>query len=475
MNQATTTRRSLIQSAAALTALPAIRSQAQSSRRPNILFIFPDQLRFDWTGANPEIGVRTPNLDLLAARGVRFTRAAVASPLCAPSRACLASGMEYERCGVPSNGTDFPLERQTYYRLLRDSGYHVTGCGKFDLAKKSNNQGVDGKLHLTDWGFTDGVNNAGKHDAMKGAKNPSDPYMAFLQRRNLSQTHVDDFAKRKGYDATFPTALPDDAYCDNWLAQNGMDLIKASPKGKPWHLVVNFTGPHSPMDITASMEKLVRGRNFPQPNRNTEYDAATHVRIRQNYSAMVENVDRWLGLYIEMLKSRGELDNTLIVFSSDHGEMLGDHNMWGKIKPLQASVGVPLVVAGPGVAKGVASGALVSVMDLAATYLDYAGAARPKAMDSRSLRAVLEGKTKRHRDHLLSGLDPWRMVNDGRYKLVRGFSMESGRKGKAAAGGGETELLFDMKNDPLENENLAKRMPAEVTRLAKVLNFPAKP
>ena len=152
--------------------------------------------------------------------------------------------MEYERCGVPSNATDFPIERQTYYRLLRDGGYHVTGCGKLDLAKKSNNQGVDGKLHLTDWGFSDGVNNAGKHDAMKGAKTPSDPYMAFLQRRNLIQTHVDDFEKRKGYDATFPTPLPDDAYCDNWLAQNGMDLIKAAPKGKPWHLVVNFTGPH---------------------------------------------------------------------------------------------------------------------------------------------------------------------------------------------------------------------------------------
>lgn len=462
MDQSTPTRRTLLRKAAALTAIPAIRGYAQSSSRPNILFLFPDQLRFDWTGSNPAVPVRTPNLDRLAARGVSFTRAIVASPLCAPSRACLAAGKEYDRCGVPGNGADFPLQQQTYYRLLRDGGYHVIGCGKLDLAKAGNNQGLDGKLHLTDWGFSDGVNNAGKHDAIRGAKTPTDPYMAFLQRRHLIEAHVNDFEKRKGYGATFPTPLPDDAYCDNWLAQNGIDLIKASPKGKPWHLAVNFTGPHPPMDITVSMEKMVRGRNFPQPNRNTEYDAATHVSIRQNYTAMIENIDRWIETYIELLKSRGELENTLIVYSSDHGEMLGDHNMWGKTKPLQASVGVPLVVAGPGVAKGVASDALVSVMDLAATYLDYAGVNRPKDMDSRSFRGVLEGKSKRHRDHVLSGLGPWRLVNDGRYKLVRGFSMGSG---------GETELLFDMKNDPLENENAAKRMPAEVARLAKLLVF----
>ena len=163
----------------------------------------------------------------------------------------------------------------------------------------------------------------------------------------------------------------------------------------------------------------------------------------------------------ELLKSRGEFENTLIVYSSDHGEMPGDHNMWGKTKPLQPSVGVPLVVAGPGVEKGVTSDAMVSVMDLAATYLDYAGVTRPKEMDSRSFRPVLEGKTNKHRDYLLSGLGPWRMVNDGRYKLVRGFSMEKS--------GGETELLFDMKNDPLENNNIAKNKPAEVARLAKLL------
>jgi len=462
MDQVTSSRRTLLKTAASLAALPAFGGQAQLARRPNILFFFPDQLRYDWTGLTPESGVRTPNLNQLAARGVQFRRAVVASPLCAPSRACLASGREYESCGVPSNKTDYPLEQQTYYRLLRDAGYHVTCCGKVDLSKASNNQGVDGKLHLADWGFSDGINNAGKHDAMKGAMTPYDPYMTYLKSRNLSQVHVDDYERRHGkeYAATFPTPLPDDAYCDNWLANNGLDLIKGTPKGKPWHLQVNFTGPHSPMDITASMERKVRGRDFPSPNHSTEFTRETHSLIRQNYTAMVENVDRWLGVYIELLKSRGEFDNTLIVFSSDHGDLLGDHNMWGKSKPMQSSVGVPLVVAGPGVAKGVSSDALVSVMDLAATYLDYGGVARPRQMDSRTVRPLLEGRSTKHRSHLLSGLNDWRMVDDGRYKFIRGFQMEDSP---------EKELLFDMKNDPKENDNLAKRKPEEVARLAKLL------
>jgi arylsulfatase len=458
------TRREFLKTAGALSLLPRLASGAS---RPNILFVFPDQHRYDWTGANPKVPVRTPNLNWLAGRGVSFQRAVVASPLCAPSRACLAAGKEYDRCGVPSNNADYPVTQPTYYGLLRQSGYHVAGCGKFDLAKGEHDQGIDGKRHLAEWGFSDGINNAGKHDAIRGANEPKDPYMAYLQRRGLLQVHVDDFKKRKGYDATFPTPLPEEAYCDNWLAQNGLNLLKAVPKGKPWHLVLNFTGPHPPMDITIGMEKLCRGRNFPQPNRNSEYPPETHVRIRQNYSAMVENIDRWLGIYLERLKKRGELENTLIVWSSDHGEMLGDHDMWGKSKPFQPSVGVPLVMAGPGIAQGASSNALVSTIDLAATYLDYAGVAKPKEMDSRSLRSLLEGKARSHREYVLSGLGAWRMVSDERYKLIHGFGPEG--KQKAAKKAGAAPLLYDMQADPLENVNIAGRTPAVVERLGKLI------
>lgn len=457
------TRRGFFSKAAALAGLP-----AAAAPPPNILFLFPDQWRFDWTGANSALDVRTPHLDALARRGARFTRAIVPSPLCAPSRACLASGKEYERCGVPNNGYDYPLDQPTFYQALRARGYAVLGCGKFDLHKKTQDWGLDGKRLLKEYGFTDGIDNAGKHDAINsGAVTPKDPYMAYLHRRGLAAVHVEDFRKRKGkeFGATFPTPLDEEAYCDNWLAQNGLNLLRAVPKGKPWFLQVNFTGPHSPMDITARMEKLVRGRTYPQPNRNTQFPPEVHVAIRQNYTAMCENIDRWVGLYLKEIESRGETSNTLVVFSSDHGEMLGDHDRWGKSVPYQPSVGVPLYAAGPGVKSGVVSDALVSIMDLTATFLDYAGATPLKPSDSRSLRPLLEGRTRNHRAFLRSGLNAWRVVWDGRYKLVTGFDPAQSPKGRADT----APLLFDLEADPLENTNLAAREPGRVKKLRELL------
>ncbi len=458
------TRRELLKVAAsvgALSILPdGLLAADNQPERPNILLLFPDQHRYDWVPWNARVPVRMPNLTALSSRGVRFNWAFTPSPVCAPARACLAAGKEYDRCGVRSNGVDYPIAQTTFYKLLRDSGYHVMGCGKFDLNKPSRNWGLDGKRLLNEWGFSDGIDSAGKQDAVAaGRKEPRDPYMAFLEKRGLRMKHVEDFQKRSqtGHSATFPTPLPDDAYCDNWIGQNGIDLIRSVPEGKPWFLQVNFTGPHPPWDITESMTKLYQGVGFPQPNGGKNLTPEQNVAVRRNYSAMITNIDRWVGVYVDELRKRGELGNTLIIYSSDHGEMLNDHGRWSKSVPYQPSVGVPLVVAGPGAKGGVVSDALVSTMDLAATALDYAGIVRPADMDSLSLRAVLEGKKESHRDHVLSGLSRWRAVFDGRYKLVRGFE------------GSEDTLLFDLKEDPLENRNIAAEHKDTVERLSRLI------
>ncbi len=439
----------------------------KSSLSPNLLFLFPDQHRFDWVGSNSDLPVRTPVLDRIERTGVKFNKAVVASPLCAPSRACLAAGKEYDRCRVLGNGYDFPLDQTTFYQLLRDSGYHVMGCGKFDLHKKTENWGLDGKRLLPEWGFSDGIDNEGKWDGWRNLHKPTGPYNVFLNERGVAQVHYDDFAKRRGrnqFAYTEPTPLPEDAYCDNWIGQNGLDLMRAAPAGKPWFLQVNFSGPHEPMDITRRMESICRDREFPQPNHCREFTPEVHNAIRQNYSAMVENIDRWCGKLIEEVEERGQLDNTLIVFSSDHGEMLGDHNRWAKRTPYDPSARVPLAVSGPGVRKGALTDALVSVMDLAATFLDYAGVKRPDAMDSLSIRPVIEGRAEHHRAQLLSGLGPWRMVWDGRYKLITGFDPDSPNPVEPER---PRPLLFDTEKDPLENTNLAGEFPETVRQLAK--------
>ena len=137
------TRRRFFKSAAAtcaISAAPSLVKAANTTRGPNILFFLPDQHRFDWLGTMQHVPVPTPNLDSLGARGVRFSRAVCPSPVCAPSRACLASGKQYDRNGgVWGNGNNYPVRQTTYYTLLRDAGYRVLGCGKFDLDKASHN------------------------------------------------------------------------------------------------------------------------------------------------------------------------------------------------------------------------------------------------------------------------------------------------------------------------------------------------
>ena len=193
---------------------------------------------------------------------------------------------------------------------------------------------------------------------------------------------------------------------------------------------------------------------------------------------MCENIDRGIGLYLEKLASMGELENTIIVFSSDHGEMLGDHGRWGKSVPYHPSASVPMIVAGPGIRRGAASAALVSIMDLAATFLDYADTPVPKEMDSRSFRPLLEGKTENHRDVVFSGLGAWRLAFDGQYKVITGFNPKIARIGddwtpSSKEVEGVQTLVFDLSQDPYENKDLFQEMPSAAGKLLEKLSSSA--
>jgi arylsulfatase len=189
---------------------------------------------------NRDLPLRLPNLARVAARGVRFTRALRPSPLCAPSRACLASGLAsglaYERCGVPGNDVDYPLDQPTYYQALRDAGYRVAGDGKVDLHKATLDWGLDGARRLRERGVTEGIDDEGKLDAIASytasGTQPRGPYMAYLHGRGLAETHARDF-QRRGSRGTEPTPLPEDAYSDNWIAENGLRLLRGFPRGSP--------------------------------------------------------------------------------------------------------------------------------------------------------------------------------------------------------------------------------------------------
>jgi arylsulfatase A-like enzyme len=411
------------------------------------------------------IGLHMPNVKALMERGVTFTRAVTPSPLCAPARACLAAGVRYERCGTPSNAADYPLGKRTFYSALKESGYKVGAVGKLDLHKPTHWWGLDGWIdELGTLGFTEAIDNAGKIDAVvSGRDGPKDPYMRYLYERGLAERHIADMTGRKG-GGTDPTPLPDEAYCDNWLTDNGVRLLRDFPADRPWFLMVNFTGPHGPWDVTQSMLDAWGGGPLPPPSEGDADAAEKSARIGRNYAAMLENIDRNVGLLLDEVKRRGEWDNTIVVYASDHGEMLGDKKRYGKCVPYRGSVHIPLVVSGPGIREGVCSDALVELQDMAATLTEYAGAPLPEATGSRSLKAVLEGTAAAARRYQRAALDAdgkhtkrgWRMVADAGHKLI-------------LVDGQEPEL-YDIRTDPWETANIAGQDESSLRRMLAYVN-----
>jgi arylsulfatase A-like enzyme len=426
------------------------------SDRPNILFLFPDQQRAEYVGYAGQVPVRTPHLDRLAGEGVRFSDAVVPSPLCAPSRACIALGQEYDHNPVAGNGDNLPQNAATFYRRLRDeAGYHVMGCGKFDLHKATLDWGLDGRRCIEQWGFSDGVDSEGKWDGVRsGWEEPKGPYLKYLHDHGLAAAYTQDmWSRRPKQTASHATALPEEAYGDNWVGANALALLERKPADRPWFLQVNFPGPHDPWDVTLRMKQEYDGVDFPPAFDNDTDEPRDINYTRQNYASMCTNIDRLVGELLARLERTGELDNTLVIYSSDHGEMLGDMEGWGKSKPFHGSIHVPMLVWGPklGVAGGIEHAGPTSNLDVTATCLDFAGL-EAGTMDSRSLRPVLSGQTSEHRDIVLSGLGAWRVAYDGRWKLVVDWD-DAPRQ------------LFDLHNDPHESTDVAGKNPDVVDRL----------
>jgi arylsulfatase A-like enzyme len=218
--------------------------------------------------------------------------------------------------------------------------------------------------------------------------------------------------------------------------------------------------------------------DFPEPvDAGDRFDDETHQAVRRNYAAMVENIDRWLGRYLDRLEERGERENTLIVYASDHGEMLGDHGQWNKRSPYGPSAGVPLVIDGPGVASRGVVPEPATILDLHATFLDYAGV-DPGDIDSESMRPYLDGAADGVREVVTSAIGPWRLAFDGRYKLIRGYdpdrtANEQVSEFDAWSEGDVNEvledrppILFDHETDPDERENVASEHEDVVERLS---------
>ena len=434
---------------------------------PNILFLFPDQLRWDWIGVEGAVPVRTPNIDALAERGTRFTHVYCNSPLCAPSRASLATGLRPHRTGVRDNKQDTDPDALTCFELLRNAGYRVGTTGKCDLHKCSDDFSTSGwRPRLGRYGFTEAVDQGGKHNGrLLGFPTPHDPHTAHLHATGLAPAYLEDAQKRMALrrdhqaQADWPSPLPRRSYTDDFTGAASLELLDRFPLHASWCLWVNFPGPHEPFDPPRDLQARYDSVDFDPPVNNHETQN-NHAQVRRNYAAMISGIDDWVGWLIDAVERRGELDRTVVVFASDHGEMLGDHDCWYKKLPWEGSTRVPLIVAGPGIDAGQTRDDLVELVDLAATLPELAGITAPEHWDSRSLVPLLRGETgaELHRDVATSiMLGEWRMITDGHWKLIDWLQQER-----------ELEL-YDLHADPSELINRASQQPEIVGQLQNQL------
>ena len=379
----------------------------------------------DWDGLHEslDIPLKLPNIHQLASVGTRFTHAYVQAPVCAPSRSCLASGREYDRAGVPTNfANDYNISIPTFYGQLRDAGYHTMTCGKDDLDKatqlgtKTGQGNWTGLFHQAALGFSDGLRCSGKGDVIDlKDKEPHEMYGHWLASQNVSLANGTTMSAWRAHyicmaeswlDGTpshcTSDMFPDKFYEDNWVATTALTLLRRKPKGKPWFMQVNFPGPHPPFLVTANQTEAVRGRTFPKAADNSKSKRETCADPtgepecakvdRCDYASEMENLDRLFGLVVAEVKRQegGSLNNTVICFASDHGEMLGDHGDSGKTMPWQGSASVPLMCTGPGIRKGAVVDVPIATIDVGATFIDYAGATLAPGMTTTSLRPLLE-------------------------------------------------------------------------------------
>ena len=457
------TRRGFLASATAAVAAAGAKSEAKGSlaqassqpaARPNVLWICTDQQRYDTIHSLGNAHLRTPNLDRLVETGVAFTHAHCQTPICTPSRASFLTGMYPDSVHACINGNDHwddaaPLVTKT----LADAGYD---CG------------LSGKLHLS---------------AAQGRieKRPTnDGYRVFHWSHHPApdwpEGHAyDTWLKEHGQDYAALHAkhgyIPAPWHQTTWCTNVAIDFIQQRRSG-PWLFSLNCFDPHPPFDPPQEYLDRFDVESLPGPLfRPSDLEAqarlaAIHFQSKSTppeqfngklhqakYWAQIELIDENVGRMLKTLEETGQRDNTIIIFTSDHGDACGDHGLRAKgCRFYEGLVRVPLVISWPARLKqGLRSDALVELADIVPTLLEANGLPVPERMHGKSLLPILQGRADphEHRDfvrsvyfRVLQGPESYAsMIRTRRHKLVSYHGHGLGE-------------LFDLENDPGEFVNL---------------------
>ena len=424
--------------------------------KPNFLFIQTDQMTAFALSQYGNPLVQTPNIDKLASRGVVFQNAYCNNPICASSRFSMMSGQLSSRVGAYDNAAEFPAQVPTFAHYLVDLGYHTCLSGKMHFVGPDQLHGfqerVTTDIYPSDFGWTPDWLAEGHQLPPSG-----------MSMRSVVEAGISERSLQIDYD---------EEACHQ--AEVKLWDYARNHSGEPFFLAVSFTHPHNPFTTQSKYWNLynhmdinmpeVRGKPVEERDpwsqryyyliRNDEHKVTSEdIRnARHAYYGMVSYMDHMVGRLQRVLEESGLDENTVVIFTADHGEMLGERGMWYKFNPFEWSVRVPMVIAAPGALKGVREKRLVSLVDLLPTFIDFASPndkVKPvDLIDGQSIKSLIYGEQDNKSDEVMI-----EFTAEGTYAPALIL-----RKGDWKYIYCETDpgMMFNLRTDPNETQNLCE-------------------
>lgn len=435
--------------------------------KPNIVLISTDQMRADLMGCAGNPIIQTPHIDILARRGIRFEQAYSPTPICIPARATIMTGMEGHSMGITTYVEGFHLPTEaTLPKVLSDAGYETRLVGKMHVYPERCHYGFHSML-LCEEGRMFG--------AKSSEKRGYDDYEQWLTEQGYhGQAFAHGIANNEY--AMSPWHLPDHLHPTEWIADQSCKTILRRDWTRPLFLWASFTAPHPPLTPLMRDLYMYERDEMPKPVVGdwSEDHSLYHQRYRASYAAetrtdketdmayrgfyaSITQVDRAINRIMGTLREAGILGNTWIIFTSDHGDNMGDHGLWFKANFTRGACNIPLIVVPPSNSSirneswesGRTNASPVGLQDILPTCMEIAGIPVSEGLDGKSLLPLIQEPDESSVRNTLLGEFGFvgkrtLMVTDGKWKYI--WFEEDGH-----------ELLFDLQEDPLEKQNQAQR------------------
>ncbi len=447
---------------------------------PPILILMCDQQRADAMSCAGTPLLETPNMDRIAAEGVRFANACTVSPVCMPARASFVSGIYPHNHGMWRNRGELPADDETFFHHLQRMGYHVAYVGKSHFYDHGHMDLRDREPWMKRRGIDTVFETTGPWATCSGRSFVTDHW----ESKGLWKTFKEDYEKRRqtgSWNSTWPSPLPEDEFLDVHIGRKAVQVVDGYAEDRPLCLFVGFGGPHEPWDPPGRFAELYDPTDCPvgippeplpdtlpdharerlRAGRVDEVDEEQARKIHALYYGKVALLDDWFGEILAAYGRKGWLDDALVVHWSDHGEMLGDHGRLHKSVFYESALNIAMTVRWPGhVEGGAVSDALVETIDVFPTLLEAVGAEPSQRCLGRSLWPCLRHPSAEIREDVLSEIHDTTMIRTRRWKY-------------ACDAQGRGYMLFDLESDPQETSNLIgtpDAAPVEAEMRARLLD-----